>query len=86
MTQDEEQLPSDSWQTALYEASYRYSVALKKLHQTNPCPDQSVLANAINALATELWDRCFSARDISAAFENAVENLPSYTASDDIRP
>lgn len=86
MTDDQKQVARDEWQTALYEASYQYSVILKKLHETNPWPEHSVLANAINTLATELWDRCFRATDISAAFQSAVAGLPAYTAGDDIRP
>jgi len=86
MTDEQQQVARDEWQTALYEASYRYSVALKELHQTDPWPDHPVLAIAINTLATELWNRCFRASDISAAFQSAIVGLPAYTAGDYIRP
>lgn len=86
MTDEQRQVARDEWQTALYEASYQYSVALKKLHETNPWPEHEVLANAISTLATELWDRSFRAVDISAAFQSAAVGLPAYTAGDDIRP
>ncbi|GAA3702206.1 hypothetical protein GCM10022268_09990 [Sphingomonas cynarae] len=86
MTNEQEQIARDQWQTSLYEASYRYSVALKELHQTNPWPDHPALTSAIDTLATELWDRSFRASDISAAFERAIAGLPAYTAGDDIRP
>jgi hypothetical protein len=86
MTDEHQQATCDEWQTALYEASYRYSLALKELHDTNPWPEHPVLANAINTLGTELWDRCFHAHDISGAFQRAIAGLPAYTAGDDIRP
>lgn len=86
MTDEHQQVTHDEWQTTLYEASYRYSVALKELHQTNPWPEHPALANAINMLATELWDRYFRASAIAAAFESAIAGLPVYTAGDDIRP
>jgi len=83
---EQDQAERDKWQTDLYEASYRYSMALKELHKTNPWPEHPVLANAIHTLATELWDRCFSAKEIMAAFQAAIDRLPRYTAGDDIRP
>jgi hypothetical protein len=86
MTDEQQQAARDEWQTALYEASYRYSVALKELDQTNPWPEYPALVNAIDTLTTELWDRCFRASDISAAFEHAIAGLPGYTAGEDIRP
>jgi hypothetical protein len=85
MTNENQQV-RDQWQTSLYEASYRFSIALKELHETNPWPEHAVLPGAINTLATELWDRCFPASDISAAFESAAAGLPAYTGGDDIRP
>lgn len=86
MTDEQQQVARDEWQTALYEASYRYSVALKELHRTNPWPEHPALAIAINTLATELWDRCFRASDTLAAFQSAIAGLPAYTAGDDSRP
>lgn len=86
MTDKQRQVARDQWQTALYEASFRYSVALKELHQANPWPEQPVLPSAIQTLATELWDRCFCASDITAALEGAVAGLPAYTAQNDVRP
>ena len=86
MTEEQQQVARDEWQTALYEASYRYSVALKELHRTNPWPEHPALANAIDTLATELWDRCFRASEISVAFQSAIDGLPGYTGGNDIRP
>jgi len=83
---EQDQAGRDKWQAALYEASYRYSTALNELHKTNPWPEHPVLANAIDTLATELWDRCFSAEEIMVAFQSAIDRLPRYTAGDDIRP
>lgn len=86
MTSDHEQAARDDWQSSLYDATYRYSLALKQLHATNPWPDTPVLANAINTLGTELWDRCFSVTEITAAFKKAAADLPRYSAGHEVRP
>jgi hypothetical protein len=56
------------------------------LNDTNPWPEKPVLGQAINTLATELWDRCFGLTEIKAAFVEAAADLPRYTASDEYRP
>ena len=76
----------DAWQTRLYEVVHQLSASLRELHETNPWPDHAVLDQAINTLATELWDRCFSQTEIRTAFENALADLPRYAAGDEIRP
>jgi len=76
----------DEWQARLCEASYRMSVELRALHDTNPWPDQPVLAQAINTLATELWDRSFGLTEIGAAFEAAAADLPRYAVGKENRP
>jgi len=86
MAEEHEQAALDDWQTALYEASYRYSLSLKELHKTNPWPDNPVLAQAMNTLSTELWDRCFSVTEIASAFQEAAADLPRYAAGDEVRP
>ena len=86
MTDDREQVARDRWQTELYEASYRFSLALRDLSDSNPWPEQPVLGQAINTLATELWDRCFSLTEIKTAFEEAAADLPRYAAGQDFRP
>ena len=86
MTDDPEQVARDQWQTALYEASYRFSVALRELNDSNPWPEQPVLGQAINTVATELWDRCFSLTEIKTAFEAAAADLPRYTGEQEFRP
>jgi len=86
MTEEQEQAAHDEWQSALLDASHRYSLALKKLHDTNPWPEIPVLMNAINTLGTELWDRCFSVTEITAAFMEAAADLPRYSADHEVRP
>jgi len=85
MTNEQEQAERDNWQTALYDASYRYSLAVKELHETNPWPDNPVLAQAINTLCTELWDRSFSVTEITSAFREAAADLPRYATGDEVR-
>lgn len=86
MTDQPDQAARDEWQSKLSDASYRLSVALRELHDTNPWPDQPVLEQAINALATELWDRCFPLTEIREAFEAAAADLPRYAAGQELRP
>lgn len=86
MADEHEQAARDDWQTALYEASYRYSLALKELHKTNPWPDNPVLAQAINTLGTELWDCSFDVTEIASAFLEAAADLPRFAAGDEVRP
>lgn len=86
MTKEQKQAARDVWQSDLLDASHRHSLALKKLHDTNPWPDIPVLNTAINTLGTELWDRCFSVTEITAAFTDAAADLPRYSTGDDVRP
>ena len=86
MTQQPDQAACDEWQTRLDEATYRLSVALRELHDTNPWPNHPVLEQALNTLATELWDRCFSLTEIREAFEAAAADLPRYAAGQEVRP
>ena len=81
------QAAKDKWQAAFHEAAYQFSVSLRELHDTNPWPeDHPALESAINTLATELWDRCFSVTEIRAAFEKAAADLPRYAAGHEVRP
>jgi hypothetical protein len=86
MTGQLDQAARDEWQTRLYEASYRLSVALRELNDTNPWPENPVLEQAINTLATELWDRCFPLTEITEAFEAAAADLPRYAGGQEVRP
>jgi hypothetical protein len=81
------QAAKDKWQSDAYEAIYRFSVSLRELRDTNPWPeDHPVLENAINTLATELWDRCFSVTEIRGALEKAAADLPRYAGGHEVRP
>jgi hypothetical protein len=75
----------DEWQARLYEATYNLGVTLRELNDTNPWPEEPVLGPAINTLAAELWDRCFSVTEIEV-FEEAVADLPRYAAGQEVRP
>ena len=86
MTNQLDQAARDEWQSKLSDASYKLSVALRELHDTNPWPEQPVLERAINELATELWDRCFPLTEIREAFEAAAADLPRYAAGQEILP
>ena len=76
----------DEWQSRLYDASYRYSLALKELHDSNPWPEHPAVEDALSTLATELWDQCFSQSEILRAYRGAIESLPHYTAGREYRP
>ena len=86
MTDQPDQAARDEWQTRLADESYRFSVALRELNDANPWPDNPVLVQAINTLATELWDRCFSLTEIQAALQQAAADLPRYAAGQQVRP
>jgi hypothetical protein len=86
MEQDREQVVKDDWQTALYEAAYRFSVSVKELHETNPWPENGALHQVIDLLATELWDRCFGLTEITSALSDAAEGLPRYAAGEEFGP
>jgi hypothetical protein len=86
MTKQSDQAARDEWQSQLNEVVFRLSVSLKELNDTNPWHEHPVLEQAINTLATELWDRCFSQTEIKAAFERAIADLPRYAGGEDVRP
>jgi len=82
-----DQRAKDQWQTDLYEAVYRFSVSLRELNNDNPWPrGHPMLAQAMNTLATELWDQSFSVTEIRAALEEAAADLPRYAAGQKTRP
>lgn len=85
MTDQPGQAARDERQTRLYEASYMLSVVLRELNDTNPWPEHPVLEQAINTLATELWDRRFPLTEIRKAFEAAAADLPRYAAGQEVR-
>ena len=53
---------------------------------TGGSEDCPALENAIDTLATELWDRCFSVAEIRAALEKAAAGLPRHAAGHDVHP
>jgi len=85
MTDQVNQDAGDQWQARLNDAVCKLSESLRDLHDTNPWPEIPVLEHAINNLATELWDRCFSQTEIRTAFEEAIADLPRYAAGEEIR-
>ena len=86
MTNQPDQTASDEWQTRLYQAAYHFSTELRELNDTNPWPENPLLAQAINTLATELWDRCFSLTEITTALKHAADDLSRYAAGHEVRP
>jgi hypothetical protein len=86
MTYDLDQTARDAWQSALYEVAHQISLSLKELHQINPWPEHRVPGQAINTLAMELWDRCFSLSEITTAFQDAATDLLRHAAGEEVRP
>lgn len=86
MSDPTEQDVGDLWQSRLNEAVHQFSLVLRELSNSNPWPENPLLEQAINGLATELWDRTFSQTEIRTAFENAIADLSRYAAGDEIRP
>ena len=86
MSEEDRRDAEDGWQDASLTAVYQFAVALKNLHDSNPWPDRPLLAWAMNDLMTELWDHGFSQREIREAFEDAVADMPRYTAGQELRP
>jgi hypothetical protein len=85
MTDQPDQAARDEWQTQLTEAARRFSVSLRELNDANPWPEFPVLGQAINTLATELWDRCFGLTEIRTALAEAAADLPRYAAGEEYR-
>ena len=83
---EQDQDACDAWQDRLLEATHRLATALRELHDTNPWPDRPVLPQALNTLATDMWDRCFRLSEIQSAFDEAAADLPRYAAGQEVRP
>ena len=79
MTQDASKL-EDQWQSQSLAAVDQFASALGDLHKSNPWPEFPLLPRAINHLMTELCDLGFTQSEIRAAFEEAVADMPRYTA------
>jgi hypothetical protein len=67
-------------------AAYNFGVACATFRDTSPFPQVVPLDVIINALMTELWDRCFSQSEIRAAFEDALADMNRYAAGEERRP
>ena len=85
MNDQPDQAARDEWQSRLYDASYRFGVAIRDLNDSNPWPENPVLAEAINTLATELWDQGFGLTEIRTALDEAAADLPRYAADREVR-
>ena len=81
-----DQAARDEWQTQLHEAAYRFSAPLREFNDTNPWPENPALGQALNTLATELWDRRFGLAEIRTAFAEAAADLPRYAGGEEYRP
>lgn len=86
MADQPDQSARDEWQTRLYDTSYQFGIAMRELNDTNPWPETPVLAQAMNTVATELWDKCLSLTEIRTAFEEAAADLQRYAAGQELRP
>ena len=75
----------DQWQDRWMTAVCNLAVTLKESHDRNPCPERTLLPQAINYLMTELWDRSFSQTEIRTAFEDAVSDMRRYAAGEEVR-
>jgi hypothetical protein len=81
----DQQLPEDQWRDRSLDAVYRFALALKELHESNPWPEQRLLLSAMNHLMTELWDEGFSQTEIREAFEQAIADMPRYAVGEEVR-
>lgn len=86
MTVERDQTDEGAWNAALRDTVHEFATALKRLHEENPSPETPVVSNAVNMLATELWERRFSVTEITKAFLEAAAGLPGYTDGNEVRP
>lgn len=70
----------DKWQFRCNEAAWVIAKECAELAKSNPFNLPSPLNRIINTLMTELWDRNFSQSEIRSAFEEAIKDMPRYTA------
>lgn len=86
MSDQSERDPDDEWQGRGLSAVQEFAGTLRDLHNSNPWPDLQVLPQALVYLMTELWDRGFTQTQIRQGFEDALAELPRYTAGEEVRP
>ena len=70
----------DKWQLRCNEAAWVFGKECAELAESSPFDFPSPLNGIINTLMTELWDRNFSQSEIWSAFEEAIKDMPRYTA------
>ena len=86
MSDQSERDPDDEWQDRGLSAVQEFAGTLRGLHNSNPWPALQVLPQALVYLMTELWDRGFTQTQIRQGFEDALAELPRYTAGEEVRP
>ncbi|MGB7655854.1 MAG: hypothetical protein WBL74_10285 [Novosphingobium sp.] len=86
MSERSESDPDDEWQDRGLSAVKEFAGTLRGLHRNNPWPNLPVLPQALVYLMTELWDLGFTQTQIRQGFEDALAELPQYTAGEEVRP
>jgi len=69
-----------SWESQCSEAAWAFGKRCAELAKSNPYKHPSPLNDLINTLMTELWDHNFSQTEIRSAFEEAIKDMPRYSA------
>jgi hypothetical protein len=69
-----------SWEAQCSEAAWAFGKQCAELAESNPYNHPSPLNDLINTLMTELWDHNFSQTEIRSAFEEAIRDMPRYSA------
>ena len=82
---EHEKLKVDRWRLKCIEEIHRFSIVLAQLQRENPSPENGVLGEAMNFLATELWDRGFSLSEIRSAMSDAAADVSRYAAGEERR-
>lgn len=71
-----------SWEGQCLNAADNFAEECRRLKSSNP-HNEVALGFLINTLMTELWDRGFSQTEIRTAFEDALADMPRYTAGEE---
>jgi hypothetical protein len=77
------ELDEIQWQQQASQAAWVLVSKCAGLHKSNP--NEPVLGFFINTLMTELWDIGFSQSEIRKAFEDAIADMPRYSAGQEQR-
>jgi hypothetical protein len=73
----------DQWKHEALQVAFVFASKCADLNRSNP--NKPVLDFYINTLMTELWDSGFSQSAIRKAFEDAVVDMPRYSAGQEQR-